>query len=187
MTRHLLFVVALSCLLSSCGCDDFNLDNKHQQLLAPYHQGDTIYFSDESGMKDTIVVSKTTSWTSNCRCQANTVKIRHLPANLWIAGHDPSGAIDQSLLTVENYGVEGYAVSVDYRGFSGTITDSTLVRHDSLFTYCHQSSYYVLEDEHADQESLSQNLLHVMRVFWTAKYGLSGYQLRNGKIFRIVN
>jgi hypothetical protein len=183
-------------VLGRCGrCDpnlDFSFDKKHQQYLAPYKQGDTIFFSNEYGMKDTVFISEIKSWTSNCEWQATSINIKHLPNNKWIDGYEgrnngKSLPIDQTLIQVDKMVSErSYSVSLSYRDFYGTIEDVSEIKYDSLFNYCNQNKYIVITDKHSEVEKFKNDPFHVMKLFWTDKYGLTGYELRNGEIFKII-
>ena len=193
--RSLIYFSILLYLFSGCQseCDneaELAFAPKQQKRLEAYKDGDTIYFSDGAGNKDTIAVSAIESWTNNCMLHATGVDIKHLPDNLWSDGSEIKNGklvqLDQRLLLVEKQvdNIDEY-VSIHYRNFSGRITDDTETRSDSLFHYCHQRSYLVVENEDADSEKFKQDSLHIMKIFWTEKYGLSGYELRNGSVLRI--
>lgn len=197
MYRNVLYLLTILSILSSCGrgCDpnlDFSLDKQHQKYINPYKENDTVVFSNESGIRDTIVISEIKSWTSNCEWHASSAQIKHLPFNRWIDGHDGGRdgkftPIDQTLIQVDKMVSERqYSVHVQYRNFQGQITDTTEVKYDTLFNYCNQQFYRVITDENSEFKKFKNDPNHVMKIYWTDKYGLSGYVLRNGMFFKII-
>jgi hypothetical protein len=181
-------------LLGSCGCEnekELKFDTKVLHFIEIYNSGKIIYFSNQSGLLDTIQIKEKNEWTNNCMYHGMALKIQHLPNNRWNNGHEINErgikTINQSLIEIgkELYDSK-YYIGIKYRNFYGEITDSTEIRKDTLFNYCKQSKYLIINDKNSNYKDYIKDSLHVMKVFWTNKFGLSGYQLRNGDIYRIM-
>jgi hypothetical protein len=67
----------------------------------------------------------------------------------------------------------------------GELTDSNEIKLDTLFKYCGQSEYRIIPNEAYNFTQFKNDSLHIKKVFWTSKYGLTGYELRNGKILTL--
>ena len=200
---RLLIILLTIFLLTSCCCNydekDFDFTATHNKLLHPYTKGDTLYFSDKTGNFDTITISNVDT-LQQCGClmvgnrKSIAVEIKHLPLNRWSAGTEmgdgknPPKVLDQNLIIIEKIPHdknEKYFIGINYRDFMGELTDLTKMNTDHHFEELGVKNYWTIINESADWEQHKQNATIITRLFWTEKYGLTGYELRNGQTFKL--
>lgn len=189
-------------LLSSCCCKyddkDFQFTESHNKLLEPYTKGDSIYFVDQNGDLDTITISNIDT-LQQCGCimagnrRAISVEIKHLPINKWTGGTEmyqdkPPKVLDQDLIVIEktpNDKDTKYFIGINYRNFMGELTAIDSFSTDNKFIDLGISKYWTIKNQAADWPQYKQDSTMIINAYWTEKYGLTSYELRNGDIYRI--
>ncbi len=203
-------VILLSIIFTSCCCNyedkDFEFTPTHLKLIQPYSAGDTIYFSNQLGALDTITISKIDT-LQDCGClmvgnrRYVSVEIKHLPTNLWTGGKEmpsqeqPGRTLDQDLISIEKtlYGKEGnsngdkenYFIAISYRNAFGELKNLADKKTDSLFKSYDINEYWIIHNETADWQENKSDSHGIITLYWTERYGLTGYELRNGEKYTI--
>ncbi len=198
----LFYALTLSFLLCACCCKyddvDFKFSKKYTNYLKPYKQGDTIYFADQYGDYDTVLISAIDT-LQECGCvqvsnrKTVRVRIRHLPQNRWNGGTEskqskPATVLDQELIVVEKTPDKTdphYFTGINFRNFSGEISDSSNRVTDDRFKKYHVRNYLVIRNNARNWKQYRNDSTMILNLFWTEKYGLTGYELRNGQQYTI--
>ena len=187
--------------LTSCCCKyddkDFQFTEAHCELLKPYSISDTIYFANQEGDHDTIIISNfDTLQQCGCLMVGNrrkiSIEIKHLPFNYWTGGTEmyqdkPPKVLDQELIVIEktpDYKDNEYFVGINYRNFMGELTAIDSFSTDNKFIDLGISKYWTIKNQAADWPQYKQDSTMIINAFWTEKYGLTGYELRNGHTYR---
>ncbi|MBC7412568.1 MAG: hypothetical protein H7331_08970 [Bacteroidia bacterium] len=200
INKRCAFCIMLLIFLTSCIFDDrrFLFKKEYSQLFSAYTKNDTIYFSSKKGDLDTFTVSEINTLkvcsiiTQNKKCV--TVKIKHLPFNKWILGvemeqNGTSKKLDQELITVEktmgSNTDDKYFIGINYRNFIGEINNVSNVISDNRFSKFEIKQYFQVVNQAANWEQYRLDSTTIIKLFWTEKYGLTGYELRNGETYEI--
>lgn len=164
-----------------------------------YQTNDTIYFESNLNGVDTMLITQYDT-TEHCgqglmayRRKDFNYSIKHLPVNHWIGGteHSQNGKmniLDQDLLVVSKCfdpkGKTDFSVYIDYREFSGEVSNINDVQTNEKFPELPLDQYWVIEksNHYADAE-LADSIIH--RVYWSSKYGLTGYEYGTGELYRV--
>jgi hypothetical protein len=197
-----LTIILTTFLLTSCCCkyddNDFAFTELHDNLLKPYAKGDTIFFVNQTGDFDTITVSNIETY-KQCGCimagnlRHVSVEIRHLPKNNWTAGteHSQDGSVkvlDQDLIVIEKMFKDenpDYFIGINYRTLMGEFPSFDSCSIDNRFSDLGISKYWTIKNESADWKQYKDDSTIILTAYWTEKFGLTEYELRNGDIYRI--
>ncbi len=202
MKQFIVFTISL--FLTSCCCqydeDDFAFSERYNKLLKPYTKGKIIYFSNASGDLDTIMVSNIDT-IQQCGCfmvgngRSVSVKIKHLPVNHWIAGTEwpqdkPPNILDQTIIGVGKSPNDTgwvYSIGIHYRYFMGNLSDTSTKYSDNRFEKSGIQNYWVIANQIAEWEQYKKDSTIILKAYWTEKYGLTGYDLRNGQNYILTD
>ncbi|MFN5985105.1 MAG: hypothetical protein ACK476_15200 [Fluviicola sp.] len=192
--EKIIFVLNISFVLffASCECEvNTDFDFKHKSLINIYHKGDTICFSNDKNSLDTIVICEKKEWVNNCMLSSKSIEIKHLPKNNWIDSYNltEKGLLpnNQSLLSIQKeIAPEGYdqfseySIYITYRNFSEKIEDSIIPIKSQLFDYLMIGEFFKIKNNNEKIDSLD-----ILEIFWSNRYGLLGYKLKNNEIFKL--
>jgi hypothetical protein len=125
--------------------------------------------------------------------RAISVEIKHLPINKWTGGTEmyqdkPPKVLDQDLIVIEktpNDKDTKYFIGINYRNFMGELTAIDSFSTDNKFIDLGISKYWTIKNQAADWPQYKQDSTMIINAYWTEKYGLTSYELRNGDIYRI--
>ena len=188
--------------MTSCCCqyndNDFEFTELHNNLLKPYTKGDTIYFESNSGDLDTIIISNIDT-LKECGCimvgnrRHVAVEIKHLPKNNWTDGMEVSqdGSVkilDENLILIEKMfsdEIPEYYIGISYRNLMGKFPSFESSISDNKFMDLGISKYWIIKNQHADRKQYQLDSTIIINAYWTEKYGLTGYDFRNGETYRI--
>lgn len=194
------FNLVIACLLMIGCCkyhsSDFKIATSYISIYNNYKLGDTIYFSTQENVVATVYIAAIDSFQicggfMGVPRKDVTIEIQHLPNNIWTGGQEffqnkPVKILNQNLVTVEKIifhkSKVQYFIGINYRDFVGEVTDSTIVRYDDMFETLGVGEYWEIGTE-LPLEKLDSNA--VTKVFWSEKYGLTGYYKRNGELYKI--
>lgn len=188
--------VILILALSGCTECDFSIPDNYKSFLHEYNVGDTIYFESNFGDLDTIVIVKYDTmeicgrgFMSGPR-KLYTYEIQHLPKNKWTGASEgyqdgTSKVLDQDLVILEKtFNPIEYFTYINYRDFGGEIVDINQKNSDSTFHNVGVYEYWKIDKANYNKhKEIPDTDIHF--VFWSAEYGLTGYQYGNGEMYKI--
>jgi hypothetical protein len=200
MMKYILFLLVVLTFTRCKECD-FSIPNIYGTFLHKYNVGDTIYFESNLGNIDTMLIAKYDT-LEECGQGFMTgprkhliYEIKHLPQNSWTRGREyhQNGSmtiLNQDLVVVEKsfdpYDSIGFFTYINYREFGGEIFDINQLETDSLFLNIGVAKYWkVMKSNYNHQNDLTDSIIH--NVYWSAKFGLTGYEYGNGEMFKIKN
>ncbi len=189
-------------MLTLAGCTecDFSIPNTYRTFIQNYNVGDTIYFESNLGDIDTMLIVKYDTmevcgqgFMSGPRKHL-IYEIKHLPKNNWTGGTEHSNnyqrVLNQRLVVVEKTfdpkDTTGYFTYIQYREFGGEVFDINYMINDKTFDDLGISKYWkVKKSNYYEQEELPDSVIH--NIYWSTKYGLTGYDYGNGEMYIIKN
>ncbi|MDW3196449.1 MAG: hypothetical protein R8G66_29005 [Cytophagales bacterium] len=193
------FIWILSITTSCCEFSDKDFEFSEDQiaLFGHYNIGDTIYYQSKSGDYDTLTVSRIDS-SQQCGgfmgfpVRGQSVEIKHVPKNKWVAGishyeDKPAEEIDQSLITIVKTPIPDknmYNVGFDFRDFYAGVDGHPNKQNDDFFTDLQIKEYWQVKTELPLEHQTDSS---VVEIFWTSKFGLTAYFLKNGDYYKIKN
>ena len=190
-------------MLSLTGCVncDFSVPKAYRLFLHNYSVGDTIYFESNLGDIDTMLIVKYDT-TEICGQGLMTFpkkhfhyEIKHLPINNWIfgTGGHQDGRTEvyyQELVSLgKSFDPKDsivYSASVNYREFGGKLENIDDLIIDSTFKDLGVKEYWKIEKSNYHQQGVTPDSV-IHRVYWSVKYGLTGYEYGNGEMYKIRN
>jgi hypothetical protein len=191
--------IALILTLSGCTECDFSIPKNYKSFLFKYNVGDTIFFESNLGDLDTIVVvNYDTMEICGQGFMAGPRKhykyeIHHLPKNKWIGGTEHIRGKKMTLLNQDLVILEKsfdpndpneFFTYVNYREFGGELFDINQTITDLTFKDIGVSEYWkIKKSNNYNQKEIPDSIIHY--VFWSVKYGLTGYEYGNGEMYKI--
>jgi hypothetical protein len=119
--------------------------------------------------------------------------IKHLPNNNWTGGSEGSQngnfkILDQHLVIVskqfEPKRTSDFFVYIHYREFGGELSNIKAVKTNIKFPQLPIDEYWVIEkSNNYKNRALNDSVIH--RIYWSSKYGLTGYEYGTGELYRI--
>lgn len=197
------YILSIFVLLTLVGCNecDFTIPNNYRDFLHNYKVGDTIYFESNFGGIDTMLIVKYDTleecgqgFMSSGPKKHLNYQIEHLPENIWTGGTEFSGNHDNELnqklvvlvKTFNSKHIKGFFTSINYREFGGEVVNINKMTNDDRFSDLGVSKYWkVKKSNYNKQKALPETVIH--NVYWSTKYGLTGYEYGNGEIYKIKN
>jgi hypothetical protein len=188
-------------IIASCREEcDFSVPNKYRSFLHNYKVGDTIYFMSNHDDLDTMYIAKYDTIES-CgqgfmafKRKDFSYEIKHLPNNKWTGGTEmyqngKSKELDLVLVSLsKNFDPNQkseFSIYIHYREFGGKIENIDSLTKDEQLKSIGIKEYWTINKSNYDKTKTLPDTV-IKKVFWTEKFGLTGYVYGNGDKYLII-
>jgi hypothetical protein len=194
-TLYIILIIILTGCYEKC---DFTIPKAYKSFLNEYNVGDTLYFISNKGKADTIrIIAYDTMEVCGQGFMTEPRKhfiyrIKHLPKNNWICcteGHQDGRTtiINQKLIVIEKTfdpnDSSGYYVEINYREFRGVLLNIYSKSKNTKFPSLNIDDYWIIPKSNNYSGKILDT--EISTIFWSAEYGLTGYENGTGEVFEI--
>jgi hypothetical protein len=186
--------ISSCCMINS---SEFEFSKEHLSLIENLTLGDTVFFRNEYNDYDTIKISnidirQECGGIMGYPHKTYICNIKHLPKNIYYDGtvRQPDGTeriLDQNLITISKFPShmpdKQYSVIINFRDFSGEIISIDKIKTDSLFHDFGVQKYWEITSV---GDTIISDSSRISKVYWSQKFGLTGYHLYNGAFYKRV-
>ena len=183
--------------------EEFEFTEKEIDLLGPYKINDTIYFENSSGDLDTLAIvdiKEDRNEGSKCFIQTKpyhsiSIVISHLPSRIhkwpstvWSDKEQNKTVSYQNMISISkspgdsNEGLAGYSVS--YRDFTTSGNAFNKKPQSIIINNLNVENCYSVSHGYPERVI---NPSDIEFIYWTEKYGLTGYKNKSGETWLLKN